>query len=775
MSATTIVPAPRRLRPRLAALGLALALVAGLLGLSATQAEPGQAEARNVALNAVPSASFTASHNNLNAINNGVHTHSGPPETSYWGTWTASDRPASQYLQYDWVKPMQVDRTVVSFWTDAAPGTGNNVTVPESWTLDHWDDDAGEWAPVTGASGFGTHRTGMNETTFDPVTTTRLRATFQAYPNSTGTSYSALGVSEWEVWGDLAEARPETVIDIPVTHVRTTSGVAPGLPSSLDVVRLGGRVTPLDVEWDPLPEELAEGAVEVTGELDGVSERAEATVWVRESPSSTIVAVDDVAVITTVGVRPVLPSTVTATYDDTSRASDIAVTWPSVSPAGYAEEGVLELLGSAAGTDLTPTAWVFVQPADGSESPPSPTTTSATPTTQTVPFGRAAQLRVRVAAEEGIPGGTVSVDGDGRRLGTATLADGQATVVLSDPRRGQPPAGGHLPGRWGAHVVQHQRRRAGPQGALAADHQGQAAPGCHGQARPAPVRRHDGDGSAGRRHGGREGAARQAAPAHPPGVGRSRHGPAACTDQGRDLPRQGPLPRLSHRAARRHHDPLPGRSMKHPSRRPPHAAIQHHRPPSNRHHEGNQMKLHRHPRWLALVATTALLAAGQAVVGTSTDPAHADDHTVTWTDDFEGAGLDPRWEVVSPEGNHVSVSDGALRIVGQPGDTYQAINTAKNLVMLDIPNGDFTATTTVAAEVAKVYQGAGLIAWQDMDNYVRSGLTYVGTLSPSGIAIENDVETGAVFTAASFTDRPGSAAETLRLRRVGDTITTSYL
>ncbi len=94
--------------------------------------------------------------------------------------------------------------------------------------------------------------------------------------------------------------------------------------------------------------------------------------------------------------------------------------------------------------------------------------------------------------------------------------------------------------------------------------------------------------------------------------------------------------------------------------------------------------------------------------------------------------LDERWSVVNPDPAHVSVSGGALRIAGQPGDTYQAVNTAKNIVVLDVPAGDFTATADVSAAVAKVYQGAGLIAWQDMDNYVRSGLTFVGSLSPSG-------------------------------------------
>ena len=170
----------------------------------------------------------------------------------------------------------------------------------------------------------------------------------------------------------------------------------------------------------------------------------------------------------------------------------------------------------------------------------------------------------------------------------------------------------------------------------------------------------------------------------------------------------------------------------------------------------------------AAVATPVVAAAPVAAAPVAAEP------VVTWTDAFDGTALDARWSTVNPDPAHVSVADGALRIAGQPGDTYQTVNTAKNIVVLDVPAGDFTATADVSAAVSKVYQGAGLIAWQDIDNYVRSGLTFVGGLSPSGTAIETDVESGATFRAVSFADRPGSGAERLRLQRVGDTITSSF-
>jgi len=191
------------------------------------------------------------------------------------------------------------------------------------------------------------------------------------------------------------------------------------------------------------------------------------------------------------------------------------------------------------------------------------------------------------------------------------------------------------------------------------------------------------------------------------------------------------------------------------------------------------MNFGRSPRHLVYVVLAALsvLLAGLLVPrapGASAEVAEVAATPVSFTDDFDGTALDSRWEVLNRDDTTLSVSNGALRVVGQTGDTYQTNNSAKNVVMLDVPAGDFTATATFTAPVSKIYQGAGLIAWKDMDNYVRSGLTYVGSLSPSGVAIENDAETGASFRAVKFTDRPASAGETLRMERTGATITTSY-
>src|SRR5665647_60775 len=178
---------------------------------------------------------------------------------------------------------------------------------------------------------------------------------------------------------------------------------------------------------------------------------------------------------------------------------------------------------------------------------------------------------------------------------------------------------------------------------------------------------------------------------------------------------------------------------------------------------------------LAVAGTTGLLVA-DPMAGPAT--AVAPDGVLpegAWVDEFDAGTLDPRWSIHNEAAEQWALDEdaGALVLTSQPGDTYQGDNTARNIILLDVPAGDFTLVTSVEAQVAADFQGAGLIAWQDPDNYVRAGLSHVGFADGGPVVIENGVETGAVYS-STFTARPGSTGETLRLQRVGDVITTSY-
>ena len=140
-------------------------------------------------------------------------------------------------------------------------------------------------------------------------------------------------------------------------------------------------------------------------------------------------------------------------------------------------------------------------------------------------------------------------------------------------------------------------------------------------------------------------------------------------------------------------------------------------------------------------------------------------------DEFDGTTLGPDWTVLSPDDSRWSVSGGALHLDTLAGDTYQGVNTARNIFLVDIPAGDFEIATRVSAPVALDFQNAGLIAWQDWDNYVRVGLCHVGFAG--GPVVETDREVGAAFS-ASFAARPGSTAEAIKLARTGDEFVSSY-
>ncbi|GFJ88876.1 hypothetical protein Prum_025180 [Phytohabitans rumicis] len=142
-------------------------------------------------------------------------------------------------------------------------------------------------------------------------------------------------------------------------------------------------------------------------------------------------------------------------------------------------------------------------------------------------------------------------------------------------------------------------------------------------------------------------------------------------------------------------------------------------------------------------------------------------------DSFDGATLGVDWEVLNSEPAQWSLTErpGYLRVHSLTGDTHQATNNARNLFFQDIPAGDFEIVAKFEAPVTLNYQGAGILAWQDADNYVRAALAHVGFAG--GVIIENALEVNAGF-ASTFTPRPGSTSETLKVARVGNVFTTSY-
>jgi hypothetical protein len=379
-----------RTRRRVVATATALALALTGAGVGAwaatggTGTDPLVAAAdeapSNVALLGTPEASYTASWNKVEAVNDGAGVSTGGAHDATWATWSG-DRPATQWLEYSWPAPVTVDRSVVRFWSDGTDANGDNVRVPASWTLEYWDDEAGAFVDVPNPSGYPTQRLETNETTFDAVTTTRLRATFDALPGTAGTSFSAVGVSEWEVWGTGGVEEPDPVdpngpIDYSPVHIPTDVGVLPDLPAEIDAIFTDGRVETVEVDWEVVTADdvAAPGAFDVSGTSTELVEPVSGTVHVRDGDPGDVTAVDGVSVVTLAGTAPALPATVTAEYADASKDSRIAVTWEDVDPADYADpDGLFFVAGDVEGTDVPAEAVVFVVAPDTGEDTIAPT------------------------------------------------------------------------------------------------------------------------------------------------------------------------------------------------------------------------------------------------------------------------------------------------------------------------------------------------------------------------------------------------------------------
>ncbi|MGN7187873.1 family 43 glycosylhydrolase [Microbacterium enclense] len=222
------------------------------------------------------------------ALNDGI-TRPNPLPPDMWGSY-AADRPASQWIQYDWTEPVRIDRSSIRFWNDAQPGSGDGVAAPASWSLQYWDQ--GRWNDVKNPSGYPTAVREMHEVTFEPVTTTRLRAVMNAAPGkTTPVKYSALAVEEWSVAAVAADGYAPAA-------TRTLVGEAPVLPDTVALIYGVDRVA-APVKWDAVdPASYAQtGSFAVRGTAQGYAAgRVEATVTVEELDDSPDTAAPEVGV-----------------------------------------------------------------------------------------------------------------------------------------------------------------------------------------------------------------------------------------------------------------------------------------------------------------------------------------------------------------------------------------------------------------------------------------------------------------------------------------------
>ncbi len=90
------------------------------------------------------------------------------------------------------------------------------------------------------------------------------------------------------------------------------------------------------------------------------------------------------------------------------------------------------------------------------------------------------------------------------------------------------------------------------------------------------------------------------------------------------------------------------------------------------------------------------------------------------SDQFDGTTLNTdRWTTVVRPNQDLQVRDGALHIPASKTDLYGAGGDVTNIVLQNLPNGAWQATTKVNIKAYTAYQQAGLLLYTDDENYAK--------------------------------------------------------
>ncbi len=141
---------------------------------------------RNVAMAATPQTSYVSSWETLSAVNDGyVPINSADHSHGAYGNWPQT---GLQWVEYDWPLPINTAMIDVYWWQD-----NQGIYAPASCGLQYWNGTG--FVPVGHPAGLGVALNQFNTTTFDPVTTTRLRLLIQS-----DTAGHSTGILQWRVY-----------------------------------------------------------------------------------------------------------------------------------------------------------------------------------------------------------------------------------------------------------------------------------------------------------------------------------------------------------------------------------------------------------------------------------------------------------------------------------------------------------------------------------------------------------------------------------------------
>lgn len=139
----------------------------------------------NLAVNSKATTSYCSDWENISALNDGYEPlNSNDRNHAVYGNWP---RTGKQWVQYDFETEKTIKSCDIYWFKDNA-----GIDVPSSYTIKYWNGK--KWTKVKDASGLGTEIDQFNTTTFQSVTTSKIRIEMNSNNN-----YST-GILEWKVY-----------------------------------------------------------------------------------------------------------------------------------------------------------------------------------------------------------------------------------------------------------------------------------------------------------------------------------------------------------------------------------------------------------------------------------------------------------------------------------------------------------------------------------------------------------------------------------------------
>ncbi len=153
----------------------------------------------NIARVAVPTSQTMRSENKISALNDGL-TPGNSLDRSHalYALWSPSPEDRPDWVQYEWNEPVKIEKVEIYWAIDrprptAIPGSAwQQIEAPASYRILYWNGS--DFVPVARPQGLGIAADTFNSTTFEPVSTSKLRLEVNPQANHPA------GILEWRVF-----------------------------------------------------------------------------------------------------------------------------------------------------------------------------------------------------------------------------------------------------------------------------------------------------------------------------------------------------------------------------------------------------------------------------------------------------------------------------------------------------------------------------------------------------------------------------------------------